>query len=160
MPAAQLFQAMPTNAHPQTAFGSAQPQRPPAPQQMNPAVPISMQQQQHQQQGQLMPRLKPAHSPLTPLQSTPQQQMMPQQLVPTQVTPSQMHHQTVPQMNQQATPQSSQQMVPQTMTPQQTWPPMQMTPVAAPPNQSVALLELTADQVQQAGFDPNSVIGV
>ena len=131
---------------------------------------------------QMVPRVKqqpsaasPAHAPpLTPTQHMQQQVPVPwsppEQLTPQQMPPLQHALQMTPQMGMQ-----NQQMpnvmasngmpnlmpnlmsTPQMMTPQQVWPQQQMM---SPAGQPVAMMEMTRDQVAQAGFDPNSVIGV
>ena len=46
------------------------------------------------------------------------------------------------------------------LNPQQVWSPQQMLTPVGTPLQTVALMEMTPDMIMQAGFDPNSVIGV
>ena len=46
------------------------------------------------------------------------------------------------------------------LNPQLVWSPQQMLTPVGTPAQTVALMEMTPDMIMQAGFDPNSVIGV
>ena len=162
---------MPANMQPRLVFGSTQPQKQATPQQMSALRPGSV---QPQPSAPATPQMEPGTSmtpqecaafglppgsrwrPSNKVHSPPPQRMVP---TPQPGTPSQMNRQAVPQMNQQGTPQMNQQVPQQMLSPQHIWTPMQMTPVSAPPP-SVALMEQTADQVLQAGFDPNYVIGV
>ena len=165
---------MQANMQPRLVFGSTQPQKQATPQQINIPGPSSVQlQQQPSTPG--TPQMEPGTS-MTPQEcaafglppgsrwgpSSKGHSPPPQRMVPTPQpgTPSKMNRHAVPQMNQQRTPQMNQQVPQQMLSPQHIWAPMQITPVSAPPPQSVALMEQTADQVLQAGFDPNYVIGV
>lgn len=162
---------MPANMQPRLVFSSAQPQKQATPQQISIPRPSSVPPQQ-QPPAPGTPQMEPGTSmtsqqcaafglpPGSRWGPSNKDHSPPQRGWPQPGTPSQMNRHAVPQMNQQRTPQMNQQVPQQMLSPQHIWAPMQITPVSAPPPQSVALMEQTADQVLQAGFDPNYVIGV
>ena len=130
------------NHQPQMLFENLQPppQKPHDQnfQQQHPVVAITPPRQQHMPQVQMVPVQMPqAGVPMVPMQMPQIQQNPARQMGPN--GGGMMPMQPQPPMNQQM------------MMPQQQQPPLE---------RPMALMELTADQVLQAGFDPNSVIGV